>query len=139
MLESLLNKTDKETPTQVFSCEYCKIFPNSFLYTKPPGGCFCQFDKSNYSVLGISRPSLINQKYNLGWFLLKRFEDLSRVCSLHTISRNRCNTFLLINMQKTKTCSNKTLQQWLFVLISEFWQFEQVFVRYLMSILMTCK
>ena len=45
MLEYLLNKTDKETPTQVFSCEYCEIFPNSFLYRKPRGGCFCQFDK----------------------------------------------------------------------------------------------
>ena len=46
MLESLFNKADKETPTQVFSCEYCEIFINSFLYRTPPvAGCSCQFDK----------------------------------------------------------------------------------------------
>ena len=26
----------KETPTQIFSCEYCKIFKNSSFYRKPP-------------------------------------------------------------------------------------------------------
>ena len=26
----------KETPAQVFSCEYCKIFKNSFFYRTPP-------------------------------------------------------------------------------------------------------
>ena len=61
--------------------------------------------ESNCRAFEICRPSLINQKHNLGWFLLRRFVDLSRVCSLHTISRNQNNTFLLINMQKTKTCS----------------------------------
>ena len=30
MLESLFNKADKETPTQVFSCEYCEIFINTY-------------------------------------------------------------------------------------------------------------
>ena len=38
MLESLFNKVAglhlyyKETPTQVFSCEYCEMFKSSFLY-----------------------------------------------------------------------------------------------------------
>ena len=41
---------------------------------------------------------------NAGWFLLRRFIDLVRVCSLHITSRNHSNTLLLINSQKTKTC-----------------------------------
>ena len=55
------------------------------------------------SVLGIFRPSLLNQKHNVGWFLLKMFVDIPRVCSLHN-SRNYCNTFILIHLQKRKTC-----------------------------------
>ena len=68
--------------------------------------CFCQFDKvANCSVSGICQATLINQKLNMGWFLLKRFVDLCRGCSSHIVSRNHSNTFLLINMQETKTCS----------------------------------
>ena len=45
MLESLFNKVTglmacnfikKETPTQVFSCEYHKMIENSFFYGTPP-------------------------------------------------------------------------------------------------------
>ena len=43
MLESLFNKAAgplikqlKETPIQMFSCEICKIFKNTFLYITPP-------------------------------------------------------------------------------------------------------
>ena len=42
MLESLSNKVTgrmplclKETPTKVFSCQYCEIFENSFFYKTP--------------------------------------------------------------------------------------------------------
>ena len=35
MLESLFLLYLKETPTQVFSCEYCEIFKNSFFYRTP--------------------------------------------------------------------------------------------------------
>ena len=41
--------------------------------------------------------------------LLRRFGDLVRVYSLHIISRNNSNTFLLINMQKTKTCAKQNI------------------------------
>ena len=47
--------------------------------------------QSNCTALGICRSFLINQKHNLGWFLLRRFVDLSRVCSLHVIIRNHSN------------------------------------------------
>ena len=30
MLESLLNKVLKETPTQMFCCEYCKVSKNNY-------------------------------------------------------------------------------------------------------------
>ena len=55
MLESLLNKVkglqNKETPTQVFSCEYCEIFKNTYfeehLQTAASKGSI----KNNSSVL----------------------------------------------------------------------------------------
>ena len=103
----LIKLKKEEIPTQVFSSEHYEIFKNSFLYrATTSSGCFSQFDKvTNYLVLGICWPSLVNQKYNVGWFLLKRFVHLHRACSLHIISRNHSNTLLLINMQKARTCS----------------------------------
>ena len=65
------------------------------------------------------RPSPLNQKHNVVWFLLSRFVDLLRICCLHIISINHSNTVLLINLQKTKKLvQSKLLQQGLFVLIS---------------------
>ena len=76
------------------------------------------------SVLGIFRP-LLNQKHNSGWFLLRKFVDLARVCSLHIITRKYSNTFLLIKLQKNKNLS-KVKQfgirsKGLLVLILGFW------------------
>ena len=95
-----LKKLKKEEAlTQVFSYKHCEIFKNRFLYgTTTSGDCFCQFDKvANCSVLSICRPSVINQKHNMGWLLLKRFVHLCRAFSLH-INRSHSNTFLLITM-----------------------------------------
>ena len=110
---SFIKLKKEEAPTQVFSCEHCEIFRNSFLYrTTTSGSCFCQFDKvANCSVLGTCRPSLINQKYNVGWFLLKRFVHLCRACSLYIISRNILTHFCWLtcrkqNWFKVKHCSN---------------------------------
>ena len=72
--------------------------------------------KSNCSELGICRPSLLNQKHNVGWFLLKRFVDLFRV--RHIISTNYSSTFL--SAGKQKLVQDKTLQQGLFVLVLTF-------------------
>ena len=49
----------------------------------------------------MGRPSLLNQKYNVGWFLLIRFADLLRVSSLHIIVRKRPYTFLLMSILVT--------------------------------------
>ena len=73
------------------------IFWRKMFIYKTYRGCFFLFDK----VLSISQP-LLNQKYNVGWFLPKRFIDLFRVC--YIISRNHSSTFMLINLQKTKPC-----------------------------------
>ena len=62
----------------------------------------------NCSLMAICRSSPLNQKSNLGLLLLKRFVDLVRLCYLHIISRNRSNTLLLINVQKTKTCPTRS-------------------------------
>ena len=43
-------------------------------------------------------------KNNVGWFLLKSFEDLVRVRYLQIISINHSHTRLRISLQKTKTC-----------------------------------
>ena len=32
---------ENETATQVFSCEICEIFKNTFFYRAPLSGCFC--------------------------------------------------------------------------------------------------
>ena len=103
----LIKLKKEEAPTQVFSYEHCKIFKNSFLYRRTTfSDRFCQFDEvATCSILGICLSSVINQKHNMEWFLLKRFVHLCRAFSLHVISRNHSNTFLLIKMQKGKTCS----------------------------------
>ena len=103
----LIKLEKEEAPLQVFSCEHSEIFSNSFLYrTTTSGGWFYRLDKvANCSVLYICRPSFINQKHNVEWFLLKRFAHVWRACSLHIISRNYSDSFLLINMQIAKACS----------------------------------
>ena len=108
----LIKIKKKEAPTQLFSWEHCKIVKNSFLHraTTTSSGCFYQFGKvASCSVLGICRPSLINQNLNVGLFLLKRFVHLYRACSLHIISRNYSSAFLLINMQKANSCSKQNI------------------------------
>ena len=52
--------------------------------------------------LGICQPYILNQKYFVEWFLLRRLKDLLRVYSLLIVSRNYSYTFL-IDLQKTKT------------------------------------
>ena len=38
--ESLSFFLKKESLAQVFSCEFCEIFKNTFFYRTPPGDCF---------------------------------------------------------------------------------------------------
>ena len=60
--------------------------------------------------MGICRPSILNKKYSVVWFLLKRFAAFPGVCPLHIISRNHLNTFLLIDTGKfpfPAICSEK--------------------------------
>ena len=45
-----------------------------------------------------------NQKHSVEWLLLEMFVDLFIV--RYIINKNHSNTFLSINLQKTKTCSN---------------------------------
>ena len=48
------------------------------------------------TLMGLPLP-LFGKSSNVGWSLLKRFVR-------YIISRNHSNTFLLINLQKTKSC-----------------------------------
>ena len=90
MLECFV-KLKLKTPPEVFSCEHCEIFKTSFFYRTPPRALLSVW-WSNCLVLDICRPTLLNQKHNVGWFLLQRFIDLVRASSSH-ISRNHSNTF----------------------------------------------
>ena len=78
-------------------------------------------------------------KSNVGWFLLKRV-DLVIVRVIYTLLVETIPTrFYWLTCRKQKLVQSKALQQRLFVLILGFWQCRQVFVHYLMSILMICK
>ena len=61
----------KKRLEQVFSCEYCEMFETRFFCRTPPVAAFVSLIRYNCSVLGICRPSPLNQKHNVGWFLLK--------------------------------------------------------------------
>ena len=86
--------------TQVFSHDY-KIFKNS-VFIENLQWLFFSVRLSNCSALAISWPSLLNQKHNVAWSLLKRSLDLFRV--RYIISRTHSNTILLTNLPETKTC-----------------------------------
>ena len=103
-------------------CENCEIFMNTFFYGTCLVAVFVSLIK-NCSMMDICRFSLLNQKQYVGWFLLKKFVDLVRVCYVHVISRNHSSMLSLINLQKRKTCPKEVLQQRLFVVVLGFWQF----------------
>ena len=52
------NFIKKESLTQVFSCEFCKISKNTFFYRTPPDDCFCRQEFSGWG-------------YNVSFKLLK--------------------------------------------------------------------
>ena len=107
----------------MFFCEYRKHFKNS-VFTENFRWILFSFWSSNYSTLSIYRPPPLNQKLKVGWFLLKNFVDLFRV--RYIISRNIPTGFCWLTYRKQKLVQNKTLQQGLFVLISDFWQFRHI-------------
>ena len=53
--------------------------------------------------LPLPRGSIKLVVINLTYTCMRGFADIFRVCSLRTI-KNHLKTFLLINLQKTKTC-----------------------------------
>ena len=111
----------KRDLTQVFSHEYCKMFTKSFFDRNP---------------LVASVDLLFLTKSNVGWFLLKRV-DLVIVPVIYTLLVETIPThFYWLNYRNQKPVQSEPLQQRLYVLILEFWQCRQVFVHYLMSILM---
>ena len=71
----------KETPVQVFSCKYCKIFRNSFFYRTPPVAapwklnhglldwnhvCLFFLRKLRYEPLGLNFVILLQKPYRIG-------------------------------------------------------------------------
>ena len=72
---------------------------------------------SNCSVTSIYRSSLLHQKHDVGWFLLKRFVDLLSYSSLVETFQKR---FYWLMCRKQKLVQSKALHERLFVLILEF-------------------
>ena len=107
VLESLFNEAvglrtcncSKETQTQVFTCKYCENFKSTYFEE------LLQMAASVILIIKLKSigHSILNQTTNMEWFL-HRFVDLLRACFLRASSRNYFNKFLLINLQKAKTC-----------------------------------
>ena len=71
----------RDSNTGVF-CEFCEVFINIY------------FEEHLRTAAFVLRPSLLlNQKHNVGWFLL-RFVNLLWVFSLLISSRNHSNAFI---------------------------------------------
>ena len=85
----------------MYSSEYYKIFNNTYFefWRTSRNGCLCT---SNHKVSHKYWASFINQKNDMGWFLLRSFVDLVRLYSLLIISKNHSNTFLLLDLQKNR-------------------------------------
>ena len=108
----LLPKVSSETVITTTSFKFCNIHAKRNFNT----GVFLWILRNVYKQLlllntssGICRSSLLNQK-QCGMPCTTKFVDLVWVRYLH-ITRNHSNTHLLINLQKTKTCPSKALQQ----------------------------
>ena len=93
----IVQKSIMELWTVIFPIKWLSI---SFLI------CSSVMLNMTYTCMDSNPPSyyckqlFFNQKHKVGWFLLIRFVDLLKVCSLHIISRNHSNMFLLINLEK---------------------------------------
>ena len=81
-----------------FPVNIAKLLRTAFL-KETSDGCFFQFDEVTVQYWASICQPLLNQKHNVGWFLIKRFVDLFRVC--YVISRDHSSTFFLVNLQET--------------------------------------
>ena len=121
----------------MFSSEYFKTFKKKLFLSKPPVAAFVSsyysslLDKVNCSVIGICQRSLL-KKTHCGQFLLKKFVVLTlSMFFIHIyiyIWQKPFNTFLLINLRKTKTCPKLNIVAR--AVCSDPRIFRQVFVHY---------
>ena len=80
----------KGTPTQVFSCEYCQFFKNSFFYRTPPVAVSENMDSFTITLKGLSNSKSIFSKK-----ISRRLHLNSKICF-----KNRC----LLNLQGFSFC-----------------------------------
>ena len=85
------------------SCEKCKIFMKSFFWGTPLVAAFVILIKLTVQWWASAYLLFLIKNKICGMVPTKNI-DLLSVCCLHIISRNHSNTFLLINLQKTKFC-----------------------------------
>ena len=129
---AILLKRDSNTDVFLW---ILRNFLEHLFWRTSANGCFCT---SNHKVSHKYWASLLDQKHDMVWFLLRKFVDLVRVYSLLIIGKNNSKTFLLLDLQKNKSkvkYCNKGYLLW----YQDFDRFRQVAVHYLMSILMICK
>ena len=99
--EQSLPKVDlKEVTVQKSFEELWTVILNKMISITFPTRVLVKLTKTytcmkSYQLISIGRPSLLNKKINVIWFLLM-FVDLVRVWSWHIISRKHPNMLLLI-------------------------------------------
>ena len=106
MLELLFNKVTglevcnfikKRLQHRFFLVNIAKFLRTLILKTSANGCCSVVL-----IIKLIITASFLNQKHDVGWFLLRRFVDLFRLYSLLIISGNHLTTFLLLDLQKNR-------------------------------------
>ena len=75
-------------------------FSDHLFWRTSAKGCFCT---SNHKVSNKCWASFLNQKHDVGCYLLRRFVDLLRLYDLLNISRNHSNKFLLLDLEKNRS------------------------------------
>ena len=83
---AFLHFHEKETVTQVFSCEHCQIFKNSFLYGEPPlvvasrSHCSESYNEFLFGQLLFQPTKVLVQNFSLEPLLKPYFKQSSSFC-----------------------------------------------------------
>ena len=94
------NFMKKRLQHRPFPVNNAKFLRTAF-FINTSGGYFCRFDKVNCYGASVDFLFLIKNTMWDGFY-----QQGLQIFSLHIVSRNHSDTFLLINLQKIKICSN---------------------------------
>ena len=127
----------KETSTKVIPVKIPKYLRTALLM-EHLGGCFCHFDKVTTPWWASANLLFLIKNKICGIVSTKKVCRSGPEYVIYTLAETIPTWFYWLTCRKQKLVQSKALQQRLFLLILGFWQFRQVFVHNLMSILMIC-